>query len=121
MIDPVSRMAELGEHFLAEAKALDERVANAINNDAAQGAIESLMNLSATNRLRALSCYQACAPYLAPKLQAIEIAPASVSTASKFERAITNMSEAQIVEHLQQIASGSSAIALLEHHGANDD
>ena len=115
-------MAELGEHFLAEAKALDERVTAAINGDAAQAAIEALMNLSATNRLRALSCYQACAPYLSPKLAAIEVAPASVSTASKFERAITNMSEAQIVEHLEKIAGGSSAIALLEDHsGAEHD
>ena len=121
MIDPVARMAEIGEHFLAEARALDERVQSAINQDAAQSAIEALMALSATNRLRALSAYQAVAPYVAPKLQAIEIGPQSVTTASKFERAISTMSESQVIEHLEKIASGDSAIALLEHEGAADD
>jgi hypothetical protein len=80
----------------------------------------SAMSAALTNRLRALSCYQAAAPYLAPKLAAIEVAPASTTTINKFERAITTMSEAQVIEHLEKISNGSSAIQLLEDHSGDN-
>jgi hypothetical protein len=72
------------------------------------------MDFGAVARLRALSAFQACAPYVRPRLQAIEVAPASQSTVSRFERAISAMSEDQVLDHLRAIASGARALELIE-------
>jgi hypothetical protein len=113
-IDPVDAMLQIGARFLRQAEELDERTAAAIEANAAQHDITALMDLAATDRLRALSAFQACAPYCRPKLQAIELAPASQSTVSRFEQRISGMTEEQITGHLKAIANGASALALIE-------
>ena len=118
-IDPISRMIEIAEFFLYRAKELDLRVETAINSDASQSDIVSLMNLSAVDRMRALTAYGQCAPYCRPRLAAVEVAPASQSTIDRFEQRISRMSEEQITSHLKQIAAGGSALQLLE--SADDD
>jgi hypothetical protein len=52
----------------------DERTQDAIDSGASHGDIVALINLAATDRLRALTACQAAAPFCSPKLQAIELA-----------------------------------------------
>ena len=84
-LDPVDCMLAIGERFLAQATELDARTAAAIEADASHRDIAALMNMAATDRLRALSAFSSAAPYVAPRLQAIELAPASPLTRSRFE------------------------------------
>lgn len=112
--DPVDMMLQIASRFMDQAAELDERTQHAIDADALQGDIIALRNLADTSRLRALAACQACAPYVRPRLQAIEVAPASESTVSKFERAVTAMSEDQVLDHLRAIANGASALELIE-------
>jgi len=116
--DPVDAMLSIGERFMRQAAELDLRTAAAIEADADQRDITALMNLAATDRLRALSAFQAAAPYVRPRLQAIELAPASESTVSRFERTISAMSEDQVLNHLKAIATGRSATSLIDEEAA---
>ena len=118
-IGPVEAMLSIGERFMHQAQELDQRVQDAIDANASHGDIVALMNLAATDRLRALSAFQAAAPYVSPRLQAIEVAPASESTVSKFEQAVSAMTEDQVLEYLKRIAIGASALQLIEV--GNDD
>ena len=117
--DPVAMMLDIADRFMSQATELDARVAAAIEASASHGDIVALMNLAATDRLRALSAAQAAAPFVRPRLAAVEVAPASESTVARFERAVSAMSEDQVVEHLRRIANGAKALELIEV--GNDD
>jgi hypothetical protein len=111
-------MLDIAERFMSQAQALDQRVQAAVDANASHGDIVALMNLATTDRLRALTACHPAAPFCSPKLRAIEIAPASESTVTRFERAITNMSEDEVANHLRAIATGASELQLIE---AGDD
>jgi hypothetical protein len=116
--DPVEAMLSIGERFMRQAQELDDRTAAAIDADASPADIAKLMSLAATDRLRALSAFQAAAPYVSPRLAAVEVAPASQSTVARFEQAVSAMSEDQVLDHLRAIANGAKALELIE---AGDD
>jgi hypothetical protein len=116
--DPVDAMLAIGERFMRQAQELDDRTQDAIGADASQGDIIALRNLADVSRLRALSAFQAASPFVRPRLQAIEVAPASESTVSRFERAIEAMSEDEVIDHLKAIANGAKALELI---GGPDD
>jgi len=113
-VDPVEAMLSIGERFLRQAQELDDRTAAAIEADAAQADIIALRNLADVSRLRALSAFQACAPFVRPRLTAVEVAPASEPMVSRFERAVSVMSEEQVLDHLRAIANGGKALELIE-------
>ena len=66
-MDPVARIMAIGERFNAQAQELDERAADAVDDGASEAVIMTLVNSAATFRLRALSAYQAAAPYCRPR------------------------------------------------------
>ena len=113
-IDPVDAMLSIGEKFLAQAAELDVRTAAAIEADASHSDITRLMSLAATDRLRALSAFSSAAPYVAPRLTAVELAPASPLTRSKFEERLEAMSEDEVTSHLKAIAAGTLTLALVD-------
>ena len=79
------------------------------------------MNLAATDRLRALTAAQAAAPFCSPKLQAIEVTPASPLTRSRFEESLERMSEDEVSAHLRAIAAGTLTIAAIEADAGEAD
>ena len=105
--DPVRMMLEIAWRFMDQAAELDARIEAAVEADASATDIMALMNLAATDRLRALSACQAAAPFCSPKLQAIEVAPASLPTVSRFETRIAEMSEHEVLEHVRRISDGT--------------
>src|SRR6202035_216774 len=109
----------IGERFLAQAQELDARTEAAIESDASHADISRLMSLAATDRLRALSAFQAAAPYVAPRLTAVELAPASPLTRSKFEERLEAMSEDEVTQHLKAIAAGTLTLELVDAPGAD--
>ena len=119
--DPVDMMLDIAERFLQQASELDQRVQAAIDADASHGDIVSLMNLAATDRLRALSAAQAAAPFVKPKLQAIEVSPVTPITRSKFEQRLQSMCEAEVLANLKRIAAGTLAIEVLASDEDDDD
>ena len=116
--DSVAMMLDIADRFMSQAAELDQRVSAAIEADASHGDIVALMNLAATDRLRALACCQSAAPFVSPKLQAVEISPISASTQSRFEARLAEMPEAEILRHLQGIADRTLRI---EHLEADDE
>jgi hypothetical protein len=112
--DPVGMMMAIADHFIERASGFDQRVEDAIAAGAAQRDIVALMGLADDARLKALSAANSAAPYIQPRLQAIELAPASASTQSRFDRQIEALSDAEIADALRQIEAGTSAIALLD-------
>jgi hypothetical protein len=112
--DPVELMLEIAEKFLSQAVDYDGRVELAVEASASQGDIVALTNLADTSRLRALACAQAAAPFVRPRLQAIELAPATPVTRSRFDERIAAMSEDEVLRHLKAIAAGTATVALLE-------
>jgi transposase len=91
--DPVAMMLDIADRFMSQAPELDQRVAAAVDADASATDIAMLMNLAATDRLRALTACQAAAPFVSPKLTAIEVTPASMETRSRFDERLAGMSE----------------------------
>jgi hypothetical protein len=112
--DPVTIMLDIAGRFLAQAAELDQRVQAAVDANAAHGDIISLMRLAAEDRLRALAAAQAAAPFCSPKLQAIEVAPASPLTRDKFEARLVEMPEEEVLDHLKRIATGTLTLAAIE-------
>jgi hypothetical protein len=119
-IDAVDAMLSIGERFLAQAAELDARTEAAIEADASHADITRLMGLAATDRLRALSAFQAAAPYVSPRLQAIEVSPATPLTRSRFEERLERMSEDEVTAHLKAIAAGTLTIALIDDEVTDD-
>lgn len=118
--DPVAMMLDIAAKFLSQAQELDLRAAAAIEQNATHGDIVALMNLAATDRLRALTAAQAAAPFCSPKLQAIEVSPATPLTQSRFEARLEAMSEDEVTSHLKAIAAGTLTLALVDDAGADD-
>jgi hypothetical protein len=112
--DPIAMMLDIAEHFMSQAAELDQRVTAAVEANASHGDIVALMNLAATDRLRALTAAQAAAPFCSPKLQAIEVSPAAADTQSRFEHRLTAMSEDDVLAHLRKIAAGTLTIDALD-------
>lgn len=108
--DPVALMLDIADRFMSQAADLDRRVAAAIGARAGHADIVALMNLAATDRLRALSAAQAAAPFCSPKLQAIEVSPAAPETQSRFDRRLATMTEDQVLTHLKAIAAGTATV-----------
>jgi hypothetical protein len=102
-------MLDICSYLMSEARSLDERAQAAIDTEAGHDSIVSMLNLSAAHRMRALAAAQAAAPFCRPKLQAIEVSPATITTRSKFEERLARMSEDEVVEHLRAIANGATA------------
>jgi len=120
-LDPIAAMCDIAQRFMDQAQELDGRVKSAIEADANHSDIVALMNLAATDRLRALSACQAVAPYVAPRLQAVEISPASPLTRSKFEARLERMSEDEVLDHLKAIAAGTLTLAVIDDADAEAD
>lgn len=118
--DPVGMMLAIADRFMAQAAELDQRVAAAVEAGASQNDITALMTLAATDRLRALTAAQAAAPYVSPRLQAIEVAPASPLTRSRLEARLANMSEDEVTNHLRAIAAGTLTLAAIEADAGDD-
>jgi hypothetical protein len=118
--DPVDMIQEIAEHFLAQAQEIDDRLADAIARDASSADIIALRNMAATDRLRALSACQAAAPFVRPRLQAIELAPASPLTQSRFEARLAAMSEEEVLDDLKRIAAGTLTLAAIDDADAED-
>jgi hypothetical protein len=112
--DPVAMMLAIAERFLTQAAELNRRVGAAIEAGASHSDLVCLMNLAATDRLRALSAAQAAAPFCSPKLQAIEVAPAAESTVSRFEARLAAMAEDDVLAHLRRIAAGAMTLEAIE-------
>jgi hypothetical protein len=119
--DPVNLMLQIAQRFMDQAAELDDRVAKAIDTDASHADIVSLMNLAATDRLRALSACQAAAPFCSPKLAAIEVAPATPLTRSRFEQRLADMSEEEVLEHVKLIAAGKLTLDIVDGDGGEGD
>ena len=62
--DPVEMMMSIAGHFMDRASELDGRVQTAVDAGASAADIKLLMDLAATDRLRALSAAQAAAPFV---------------------------------------------------------
>jgi hypothetical protein len=118
--DPVGMMLAIADRFMAQAAELDQRVAAAIEAGASHGDIIALMTLAATARLRALTAVQAAAPYVSPRLQAIEIAPASPLTRSRLEARRADMTQDEVTAHLRAIAAGTLTLAAIEADPGDD-
>jgi hypothetical protein len=118
--DPIAMMLDIAAKFLSQAQELDLLAAAAIEQNATHGDIVTLMNLAATDRLRALTAAQAAAPFCSPKLQAIEVAPASPLTRSRFEERLERMTEDEVTAHLKAIAAGTLTLAVIDDAEADD-
>jgi hypothetical protein len=112
-LDPVDAMLSICSHFLGQARELDRRAQDAIDADAGQVEIVSLLNLSATNRMRALAAAQAAAPFVRPRLQAVEISPVT-TTRDRFDQRLERMTEQEIEDQLRAIAAGQKVIEFVE-------
>jgi hypothetical protein len=111
---PLLVMTMIAEHFLSEAENFDEKVELAVEAGADAFEIRTLLDLAATSRLRALTAAQAAAPYCSPRLSAVEVAPMTPETQSRFSDRLEAMSEDQIAGYLRQIARGILTIEHLE-------
>jgi hypothetical protein len=112
--DPVDVMLDICSHFVGQAEELDQRAQAAIDSDAGQVEIVSLLNLSATNRMRALAAAQAAAPFVRPRLQAVEISPVTTTTRDRFAQRLERMTEQEIEDQLRAIAAGQKVIEFVE-------
>jgi hypothetical protein len=112
--DPLSIMLAISDHFIGQAETFDTKVHGAIDAGANPKDILALMGLADESRMKALAAAGQAAPYVRPRLQAIELAPASPATQSRFDQRIEHLSDDEIASALKQIASGKSALALLE-------
>lgn len=108
--DPVELMLRIASHFMDRASELDGRVEAAVEAGASAPDIKLLMDLAATDRLRALSAAQAAAPFVRPRLQAVEISPVSEPTRSRFDERLAKMSEDEVVDHLRRVAAGTATV-----------
>jgi hypothetical protein len=115
--DPVATMMQIASKFMDQAEELDQLVEAAIRGKASQTDIVVLRNLASTDRLRALSACQAAAPFIAPKLSAVEFSPATAVTRDRFAERLEAMEEDEILAHLARIADGTLK---LEHLEADD-
>jgi len=106
--DVVGAMWSIAQRFLAQAAQFDERLEVAVELNASSADILALKSQGNQDRLRALSALQALAPYVQPRLSAVEVSPASQSTAERFQQRVTEMDEQQILAHLKLIADGAT-------------
>jgi len=106
--DVITAMWSIAQRFLAQASEFDERLETAVELNASSADILALKSQADQDRLRALSALQALAPYVQPRLSAVEVSPVSRTTAQKFEARVSEMDEAAILEHLKLIADGAS-------------
>ena len=113
-------MLDIADRFMSQAAELDQRVSDAIEQNASHGDIVALMNLAATDRLRALTACQAAAPFVSPKLTAIEVTPASMETRSRFDERLAGMSEDEVTSHLRAIAAGTLTLQALDQEDRTD-
>ena len=112
--DPVALMLSIAQHFIERAVDFDEKAQAAISSGAGQKDIVALLALADDARLKALSAANSAAPYVQPRLQAVEFSPAGPATQSRFDRQIETLSDDEVADALRQIAGGTSALALLE-------
>jgi hypothetical protein len=112
--DPIGLMLAIANHFISRAEDFDDKVEAAIEAGAGQKDIVALMGLADDARLKALNAASSAAPYVQPRLQAVEFSPAGPATQSRFDRQIETLSDDEVADALRQIAGGTSALALLE-------
>jgi hypothetical protein len=111
---PVDLMLAIAAHFVQRAEAFDDQVEAAIEARADQKNIVSLMNIADDYRLKALAAARDAAPYVNPRLQAVEFSPASEATRSRFAVRVEDLTDDEVASALKAIASGGSALKLLE-------
>jgi hypothetical protein len=103
---PLEILTLVAEHFLSTAEELDERVANAIANDASHGDIVALMGLSDEKRMKAATVAEKAVPYTTPRLQAIEVAAASVATRDKFADRTARLTDEEAMKYIAAYEAG---------------
>src|SRR3954453_3140952 len=104
--DPLAIMLQVAEHFILQAENFDCKVRSAVDAGADQRSILAIMDRADTSRLHALSAASAAAPYVQPKLSAVEIGPQSPLTQSRFAERIEALTDDEIVDALRQISAG---------------
>jgi hypothetical protein len=112
---PLVIMVAIAEHFLSQAEDYDERVDSAVEAGADEHELRTLLDLASVSRLRALTAATAAAPYCSPRLAAVEVAPMSVETQSRFQSRIDSMSEDEITGYLKAVTKG---LLTIEHADA---
>jgi hypothetical protein len=107
---PLEILQLVAEHFLSKAEELDDRVENAIKSDASHGDIVALMGLADEKRMKAANVATQAAPYVSPRLQAIEVAAASVTTRDRFSERAHHLSDAEALKLLTAVQAGEMTI-----------
>jgi hypothetical protein len=109
---PLLVMTLIAEHFLHQAEQFDVNADDAVEAGADAFEIKTLLDLAAAYRMRALTAATAAAPYCSPRLAAVEVAPMSPQTQSRFQSRIDSMSEDEVASYLRAVTAG---LLTIEH------
>jgi hypothetical protein len=104
---PLEILQTVAEFFLASAEEIDQRVAAAFAaGEGSQVDVVAMMTIADERRLRAAQVAEKAAPFTSPRLNSIEVAPASQSTRERFQEASRRLSDQEAQRYLDLITSG---------------
>jgi hypothetical protein len=107
---PLEILQVIAEFFLASAEQLDERIKAAVAAKASSADITAMMSLADDKRLKAATVAEKAAPYTAPRLNSIEVTPASQSTRERFQEASKRLTDQEAQRYVDLVSSGVLSI-----------